>query len=101
MSARLTPYPGTTISDPTTATAIAYTTWTGVESSGFLLITNTSETEPVYLVTADDETSSGRSVPPGSCASFGPYGSGEPLWIVGADASPVRYSFDAIASEGR
>ena len=98
---RLTPYPGDTIADPTTATAIDYTGRSGAEPTGFVIVTNTSTTEPVYVVTDDAATTSGRAVAPGATASYGPYVSGTELWIVGADASPVYYSFDAIYSEGR
>jgi hypothetical protein len=54
----------------------------------------------VYLVTDDLDTGSGRSIAAGSTATFGPYLRNTDLWIVGADASPVIYSFDLVFSEG-
>jgi hypothetical protein len=99
-AASLIPVAGDEVADPTTATAIDYTNWPASYLTGYLLVANTSTTDPVYLVTDDLETGSGRAVAPGSTATFGPYFRLTDLWIVGADASPVIYSFDLINSEG-
>jgi hypothetical protein len=96
---RLKPVAGATVADPTTAAAIVWTP-VGTTPTTYLIVHNTSTTDPAFVVTAALATTSGRAVPPGGTVSFGPYGAGEELWIVGADASPVYYSFDAVFSEG-
>lgn len=94
---QLLPFAGATVADPTTAEAID---WTGVTTpTSFVIVHNTSTATPVYLVTADDATESGRAVGPGGTAAFGPYLTGIDLWLVGADAMPVNYSFDGVYRE--
>ena len=99
-AAALTPVAGDVVLDPTTATAISYTNWPASYLTGYLLVANTSSTDAVYLVTDALDTGSGRSVAAGSTATFGPYLRNTDLWLVGADTSPVSYSFDLVYSEG-
>jgi hypothetical protein len=99
-AAALTPVAGDIVADPTTAGPIDYTNWPASYLTGYLLVVNTSTTDAVYLVTDALDTESGRSVPAGSTATFGPYLRNTDLWIVGADASAVNYSFDLVFSEG-
>lgn len=99
-AAALTPVAGDIVLDPTTPTAIDYTNWPASYLTGYLLVVNSSSTDPVFLVTDALDTASGRLVPPLSAATFGPYLRNTDLWIVGADASPVSYSFDLVYSEG-
>ena len=99
-AAALTPVAGDVVADPTTATAIDYTNWPASYLTGYLIVANTSSTDPVYLVTDALDTGSGRVILPLSAATFGPYLRNTDLWIVGADASPVSYSFDLVYSEG-
>ena len=96
---RLKPVAGATVADPTTAAAVVWTP-VGTTPTTYIVLHNTSTTDPAFVVTAADATTSGRAVPPGGTVSFGPYANGEALWIVGADASPVHYSFDTVFSEG-
>jgi hypothetical protein len=99
-AAALTPVAGDIVADPTTAEPIDYTNWPASYLTGYLLVANTSTTDAVYLVTDALDTESGRSIPAGGTATFGPYLRNTDLWIVGADASPVSYSFDLVFSEG-
>jgi len=99
-AAALTPVAGDVVLDPTTATAIDYTTWPASYPTGYLLVANTSSSDPVFLVTDVLDTSSGRLIPPLSAVTFGPYLRNTDLWVFGADASLVIYSFDLIYSEG-
>jgi hypothetical protein len=98
-AASLIPVAGDTV-DPSTAAPIDYTNWPASYLTGYLLVQNTSTTDPVYLVTDALETESGRAVAPGGAASFGPYFRLTDLWLVSADAANVHYSFDLINSEG-
>jgi hypothetical protein len=98
-AASLIPVAGDTV-DPSTAAPIDYTNWPASYLTGYLLVANTSTTDPVYLVTDDLETVSGRSIAPGSSATFGPYFRLTDLWLVGTDSASVNYSFDLINSEG-
>jgi hypothetical protein len=88
------------IVDPSTAAAVDYTTWPASYLTGYLLVQNTSTTAPVYLVTDDTETESGRAIAAGATASFGPYFRLTDLWFISADSADVYYSFDLINSEG-
>ena len=99
-AAALTPVAGDIVADPTTATAIDYTNWPASYLTGYLVAHNTSSTDAVYLVTDALDTESGRAVAAGGTATFGPYLRNTDLWLVGADASPVNYSFDLVYSEG-
>ncbi len=99
-AAALTPVAGDVVLDPTTATAIDYTNWPASYLTGYLLVHNTSTSDAVYLLTDDAETESGRVVAAGGTATFGPYLRNTDLWVFGADASPVSYSFDLVFSEG-
>lgn len=99
-AAALTPVAGDEVADPTTATAIDYTNWPASYLTGYLVAHNTSTSDAAYIVTDALDTGSGRAIAPGSTATFGPYLRNTDLWIVGADASPVSYSFDLVYSEG-
>lgn len=98
-AASLIPVAGDTV-DPSTAAAIDYTNWPASYLTGYLLVQNTSTSDPVYLVTDGTETESGRAIAAGGTASFGPYFRLTDLWLVGPDSADVHYSFDLINSEG-
>lgn len=99
-AAALTPVVGDVVVDPTTAAAIDYTNWPASYLTGYVIMHNTSSSDPVFLVTDVGETGSGRAVAAGGTASFGPYLRNTDLFIVGADPVPVIYSFDLVYSEG-
>jgi hypothetical protein len=66
---------------------------------GQIMIANNSDAA-AYLVTADDAVTSGRMIPAGATATFGPSARGVDLWLYGTGSGDAYYSFDLVVTEG-
>jgi hypothetical protein len=100
MTTNLRPVSGGSITDLDNATASNRALDTDFALRfGYVLIHNASDAV-AYLVTADDALVSGRGIPAGATATFGPYASGTDLWLYGTGSGDAYYSFDLVVSEG-